>query len=142
MSVQVFGFDGQPFNQFSTWAGGDRFVETIMKLVFSGSYVAGGDALDLSNAGGTPTAPSTFPPAVSRGGATFDIEAHGPTGSRSANGGYYTIVAPNADAPLTFADLASMKIKIFSGGGTELSPGAYPADVLADNVIIKVVYAR
>jgi len=51
--------------------------------------VTGGDALDLSNGGGTLANPTTFPPATQRGAATFDIEAHGPTNSRSANGGYY-----------------------------------------------------
>jgi len=35
-----------------------------------------------------------------------------------------------------------MKIKIFSGGGTELTAAPYPSDVLADSVIIKLVYAR
>ena len=142
MAIQVLGFNGGAFDQNSIWAGGDRFIEVILKLVFSGNYVTGGDALDLTNGGGTPAAPNTIPSAQSRGAATFDIEAHGPAGSRSANGGYYTVVAPNNDAPLTFADLANMKLKIFSGGGSELGAGAYPADVLSDTVIIKLVFAR
>lgn len=142
MSVTVLGFDGNAVDQNSFWAGGDRFIEVILKLKFSGAYVTGGDVLDLSNAGGAVANPTTFPAAVVRGAATFDIEAHGPAGSQSAGGGYYSIVAPNGDAPLTFADLQAMKIKIFAAAGTELGAGAYPAAVLTDSVIIKLVYAR
>lgn len=142
MSIAVKGWDGNPVDQRSFWAGGDRFVEAILKLVFSGSYVSGGDTLDLTNAGGSPSSPITFPWATSVGAVTFDIEAHGPAGSQSAGGGYYSVVAPNGDAPLTFADLANMKLKIFSGGGVEQGAGAYPAAILTDTVIIKVIYAR
>lgn len=148
MSITVLGFDGNPFDQNSLWAGGDRFVEAIMKLKLSGSYVTGGDSLDLSNGGGTPTSPTAFPPAVVRGASTFDIEAHGSAGSWSSFGGYYQIVAPNADSPLTFADLQNMKLKIFQAGGSELGAGAYPTSQttpgspLTDTIIIKVVYAR
>lgn len=142
MSITVKGWDGNPVDQRSFWAGGDRFIEVILKLIFSGNYSTGGDTLDLTNAGGSPTAPTTFPWATSVGAVTFDIEAHGPAGSQSAGGGYYTVVAPNTDAPLTFSDLANMKVKIFSGGGVELSAGAYPAAVTGDSVIIKLIYAR
>jgi hypothetical protein len=142
MSIQVLGFDNAPFNQNDCWAGGDRFIEVILLLKFAGNYVLGGDALDLTNGGGTPAAPTTFPWAEYRGAATFDIEAHGPAGSQSAGGGYYSVVAPNNDTPLTHADLANMKLKIFSGGGAELAAGAYPAAVLNDTVVIKLIYSR
>ena len=142
MSIQLLGLDGNPFDQNSIWAGGDRFLETVLAVVFSGSYSTGGDSVDFTNGGGTPAVPSTIPPAQSRGAATLDVEAHGPSGSRSANGGYYTLVAPNNNRPSKFADLQNYKLKIFSGGGTELGAGAYPSDVLTDTVQIKVVWAR
>lgn len=143
MSIQVVGFDAGAFAQYHEEARGDRFIRQFLKLVFSGSYSTGGDTLDLTNAGGTPAAPNTVPPAVANGLVDVDvIERSTVSTGNAAGGGFYVLVAPNADVPLKFADLTTLKIKIFTGGTTELSAGAYPASVTSDVVILECVYAR
>lgn len=142
MPIQVLGYDAGPFAQYHEEARGDRFIRQFLKLVFSGNYPPGGDALDLTNAGGTPAAPTTISPAAYLGVVDIDVLERGVTGGLVAGGGFCAIIAPNANTPLKFADLANLKLKIFTSGNTELGAGAYPASVLGDVVIIEVVYAR
>ena len=144
--IQVLGFDGGAFDQNSIEARGDRFLREYVKLVFSGNYPTGGDTLDLTNAGGTPAAPTTVPQAAQRGVVDIDlIERATTNASLTAVGGYYIVLAPNANLPLKFADLANLKIKVFkntAGSVAEYPAGAYGADVLADVVLLEVVYSR
>ena len=146
MSIKVLGIDGGPFDQNSVEARGDRFLRAIVLLQLSGSYTTGGDPLDLTNAGGTALAPTTVPQAASRGVSDIDVIARATTNaSNLATGGSYIILAPNANAPLKFADLANLKLKIFkdsAGSVAEYPAGAYSADALADIVMLEVVYVR
>jgi hypothetical protein len=147
MSIKVVGYDNTPFDQRHEEARGDRFIRQVLLLVLSGNYVAGGDALDLSNAGGSPSAPNTISQATLGRVVDIDIQVRG-TGtvpSLGAAGGEYVIVAPNQDTPLLPADLALLKLKIFkntAGSVAEYPAGAYGTDVLADVITLEVVYSR
>ena len=147
MSIKVVGFDGNPFDQNSVEARGDRMIRAIVKLALSGNYPTNGDPLDLTNAAGVnPLFPTTLIQAAQRGVVDIDVIVRATTNaSVLAAGGSYAIVAPNADAPLTFADLANLKLKIFkntAGSVAEYPNGAYGADALADIVNLEVVYSR
>jgi hypothetical protein len=146
MSIKVLAYDGTPFDQRAMEARGDRFIRQFLQLVFSGNYATGGDTLDLTNAGGTPAAPTTVPQATE--GYVVDIDIL-PRSSAAASllgaGGFYQIVAPNTHAPLQPADLSTMKMKIFknsAGSVAEYPNGAYGTDVPLDVVILEVVYSR
>ena len=125
MAISVKGFDGNPFDQNSIEGLAGRFITTICKLVFTGSYTTGGDTLDLSG---------VQPPAQSRGIVDVKVIANGPASSVSANGGEYT--------PITNTALASWKLKIFATAGTEYSAGAYSTDVTTDVVFLEIKWAR
>lgn len=146
MPIKVVGIDGGPFDQNSVEARGDRFLRAVVLLQFSGVYPAGGDVLDLTNAGGSALLPTTVLPAASRGVADIDVQVRATSNtSNLATGGSYLVVAPNANTPLKFADLSLLKMKIFkdsAGSVAEYPAGAYGADVLADIVSLEVVYAR
>jgi hypothetical protein len=150
MSIKVVGFDGGAFSQYHEDAGSSgRFIRQFLLLVFSGNYVTGGDLLDLTNAGGSPAAPNTVPPAAANGLASIDVNARGTLAATSLlfAGGTYVIVAPNLDTPLKLsnADLSTLRLKVFkntAGSVAEYSAGAYGADVLGDVVVLECVYAR
>lgn len=143
MSIQVLGYDGTPFNFIQHASGNETAIRTMLKLLFSGNYPTGGDKLDLTNGGGTPAAPSTIPPAVQNGLIDIDILPRSTaTSGQTASGGGYVVIAPNADAPLTFSDVQNLKLKIFNAGGGELSAGAYPAAVTGDVVVLECFWAR
>lgn len=146
MTIQLQSFDGGAFAQYSEDAASSgRFLRQYLKLLFSGNYAAGGDALDLTQAGGTVPFPNTVPPAASFGVVDIDLIERGTSAGLLFKGGYYEVISPNGDAPMKFADLANLKLKVFtnnSGSVVEYSAGAYGADVLADIVILEVVYAR
>lgn len=143
MPITVLGFDGGAFAQYHAEGMPERFLRVYTKLVFSGNYPAGGDTLDLTNAGGTPTSPNTVPAAVAGGVVDLDVIARSSAaGGLAAGGGLYVVIAPNANAPLKFSDLATLKMKIFTSGNTELGAGAYPASVTGDIVTVEVVYVR
>lgn len=142
MSLQLLGYDGGAFAQYHAEGMPERFMRVYLKVLFSGNYPAGGDTLDLTNAGGTPAAPNTIPAAVNGGVVDVDIIERGVVGGFVAGGGFCALIAPNANAPLKFADLANLKLKLFTSGNTELGAGAYPASVLGDIIILEVVYVR
>lgn len=147
MAIKLVGYDGTPFIPINhESAAGDRFLREFLLVQFSGNYPTGGDTLDLTNAGGTPAAPTTVSPASQLGVVDVDVLARSTlAASLLGAGGDYVIVAPNADTPLKFADLTTLKLKVFkntAGAIAEYPAGAYGADVLADIVILEVVYAR
>jgi hypothetical protein len=84
-----------------------NFVYAIATLTFSGNYVSGGDTLDFTQI------------ADKLGGATV-VQAFAE--SQNGNSGYYV--------PIQGTALNNWKLKAFVGGGTELSPTGYPADVV------------
>lgn len=139
--ITVSGYDGAPFAQNHEESWGGRFLRQYLKLTFSGNYTTGGDALDLTNAGGSAALPNTLSPASSIGVVSIDVVARGPAAGVVAGGGGYSIVTPNSDAPLSFADLALLKMVIFNLAA-QYAQGAYGTDVTNDSVILEVVYAR
>lgn len=143
MTIQVLGVDGAPFDQTSVEIVGGRFLRAICRLVLSGSYVTAGDTLDLTNAGGTPSAPTTVIPAQVRGLASVDFRPFGKlTSSFSAIGGQYEILTPGGVIPVPIASVNAMKLKLWQGGNSEYAAGAYGADVLADILIAEFVWMR
>lgn len=130
MSIKIGGFNGNNFDQNSIQGLEGRFLETIHKLTFSGSYSTGGDTLDFTNGGVN----SAVPPAQSQGIVSINVVANGPASSVSSNGGNY-----QAQKGTT---LANGKLKVFSTAGTELSAGAYPSGVTTDVVYLLVKWAR
>lgn len=142
--LKVLGFDGNPYDQRSLQADADRFIRQVVRAVASGNYVAGGDILDLTNGGGTATAPNIVPPAQSTGLISI-IPAPIATTNTSlsaANGGYNVIFPAGGAVPLLQQYLSTIKLKIYVGAGTEYVAGAYGADVLADIIQLELVWAR
>jgi hypothetical protein len=94
---------------------GNNFLYAIGTLTFSGNYPTGGDTLDFTQV--TDKLPSTQ-----------IIQAF--ADSQNGNAGYYVPIAGTA--------LNNWKLKAFSGGGTEVAAGAYPASVTTDIVQITI----
>ena len=92
-----------------------NFVYAIATLTFSGSYPTGGDTLDFT------TVADKLP-------STQIIQAFAE--SQNGNSGYYIPVQGSA--------LNNWKLKCFLGGGTEITAGAYPADVTGDIVQLSI----
>ncbi len=92
-----------------------NFVYAIATLSFFGSYPAGGDTLDFT------TVASVLP-------SSQVIQAFAE--SQNGNAGYYIIVQGAA--------LNNWKLKCFSGGGAEITAGAYPASVTGDIVQLSI----
>lgn len=84
-----------------------NFVYAVATLTFSGNYVTGGDTLDFTQIANQ--LPS-------------DTIVQAFAESQNGNNGYYV--------PIQGTALNNWKLKAFAGGGTELSPAAYPADVV------------
>jgi len=143
MTVTVYGLDGNAFDQNSIEAVGGRFLRTVVRLVLSGSYVAGGDALDLTNGGGTSSAPSTVPTAQVRGIARFSFSPIAKTtAGLSAIGGSYSLLSSGAVTPIPISAVSALKLKLFLVTNAEYTAGAYGADALADMLIAEIMWAR
>jgi hypothetical protein len=93
----------------------NNFVYAIATLTFSGNYPTGGDTLDFT------TVADKLP-------STQIIQVF--ADSQNGNAGYYVPVAGSA--------LNNWKLKAFTGGGTEISAGAYPTSVTNDAVQITI----
>jgi hypothetical protein len=94
---------------------GSNFFYAIGTLAFSGNYSTGGDTLD-------------FTQIADKLPSTQIIQAFAE--SQNGNSGYYVAVAGTA--------LNNWKLKAFTGGGTELAAGAYPASVTSDAVQLTI----
>jgi hypothetical protein len=94
---------------------GSNLFYAIGSLTFSGNYPTGGDTLDFT------TVADKLP-----SDQIIQVFAD----SQNGNAGYYVPVQGSA--------LNNWKLKAFSGGGTELSAGAYPASVTSDIVQITI----
>ncbi len=92
-----------------------NLVYAVGTLTFTGSYSAGGDTLDL-----TPVSEKLSSSQI------VQIVAD----SLNGNSIYYVPVLGSA--------LNNHKIKIFTGGGTELSAGAYTGNVTGDVVQVRI----
>ncbi|MGB7437962.1 MAG: hypothetical protein WBR26_03245 [Candidatus Acidiferrum sp.] len=100
-------------------ASGNNFVYALATLTFSGNYTVGGDTLDFTQV------------ADKLGGANV---AQAVAESQNGNSGYYVPVQGSA--------LNTWKLKAFTGGGTELSSGAYPASVTSDIVQLAITVTK
>jgi len=94
---------------------GSNFFYAIGTLTFSGNYVTGGDTLD-------------FTQVADKLSSSQIIQAFAE--SQNGNSGYYVPIAGTA--------LNNWKLKAFSGGGTEVTAGAYPASVTTDVVQLTI----
>ena len=92
-----------------------NFVYAIATLTFTGSYPTGGDTLDFTTV--ADKLPST---------QIIQVFAE----SQNGNGGYYVAVQGSA--------MNNWKLKAFSGGGAEITAGAYPASVTTDIVQLSI----
>lgn len=126
VSLQASDGSGSPVNNTDIDGSGNNFAYTACRLVFSGSYVAGGDTVDLTPFQG-------FLPSGALPIAAF-VEGNGPSTSQQGGGGYYVWIAGAA--------LTNNKVKIFSSGGAELAAGAYPAAVTTDVVTLQIIWRK
>ncbi len=94
---------------------GSNLLYAIGTLAFSGNYPTGGDTLD-------------FTQVIDKLPSTQLIQVF--ADSQNGNSGYYVPIAGSA--------LNNWKLKAFSGGGTEITAGAYPASVTSDVVQITI----
>jgi hypothetical protein len=94
---------------------GSNFLYAVATLTFSGSYATGGDTLD-------------FTQIADKLASTQVIQAFAE--SQNGNAGYYVAIAGSA--------LNNWKLKAFTGGGTEISAGAYPGSVTSDVVQLTI----
>jgi len=92
-----------------------NFVYAIATLTFTGSYPTGGDTVDFTTV--ADKLPST---------QIIQVFAE----SQNGNSGYYVAVQGSA--------MNNWKLKAFSGGGTEITAGAYPASVTTDIVQLSI----
>ena len=96
-------------------SSGNNFVYAIGTLTFSGNYPTGGDTLDFTQVA------SQLP-----SDQIIQVFAD----SQNGNSGYYVPVQGSA--------LNNWKLKCFSGGGTEVTAGAYPSSVTTDIVQVTI----
>jgi hypothetical protein len=96
-------------------ASASHFVYAIATLTFSGSYPTGGDTLD-------------FMQVADKIPSSQIIQAFAE--SQNGNSGYYVAIAGSG--------MNNWKLKAFSGGGTEITAGAYPASVTSDVVQLAI----
>src|SRR6476661_527001 len=94
---------------------GSNLFYAIGTLTFSGNYPTGGDTLDFTTV--ADKLPST---------QIMQIFAD----SQNGNAGYYVPVQGTA--------MNNWKLKAFTGGGTEVTAGAYPASVTTDVVQVTI----
>lgn len=94
---------------------GSNLLYGIGTLTFSGNYVTGGDTMD-------------FTTVSDKLASTQLIQVF--ADSQGGNSGYYV--------PVAGAALNNWKLKAFTGGGAELTAGAYPASVTTDVVQITI----
>ncbi|MGC1483344.1 MAG: hypothetical protein WA789_06080 [Candidatus Acidiferrum sp.] len=94
---------------------GSNLFYAIGTLAFSGNYPTGGDTLDFSKVADKMPSAQIIQVIVD---------------SQNGNSGYYVPVQGTA--------LNNWKLKAFTGGGAELSAGAYPGSVTGDVVQLTV----
>ncbi len=96
-------------------ASGNNFVYAIGTLTFSGNYTTGGDTMD-------------FTTVADKLASAQIIQVY--ADSQAGNAGYYV--------PITGSGMNNWKLKAFTGGGTEITAGAYPTSVTTDAVQITI----
>ncbi len=109
MAIQIMVLPG------NVHGSGSNLVYAIGTLTFSGNYATGGDTMD-------------FTTVADKLASTQIVQVF--TDSQAGNAGYYIPVAGTA--------LNNWKLKAFTGGGVEVTAGAYPASVTTDVVQITI----
>jgi hypothetical protein len=94
---------------------GRNMLYAIANLTFSGSYPTGGDTLDLTTV-------------ADKLSSTQIVQLF--ADSQNGNSIYYV--------PILGTALNNGQLKIFNGGGTEMTAGAYPAGVTGDIVQLTI----
>ena len=94
---------------------GSNLFYAIGTLTFSGNYPTGGDTLD-------------FTQVADKLPSTQIVQAFAE--SQNGNSGYYVAISGSA--------MNNWKLKAFTGGGTEITAGAYPASVTTDVVQLAI----
>lgn len=133
MAGFVYGFDGNPFTQYSIDKSAAGFIRSLVRLKPNVAYVAGGITLDFTNGGGSAGVPSAMPPNAVKI-AMVQIVSNGPAGSVGANGGNYVFLAGTSPT--------NGKLKIFATAGTEYAAGAFGTDVTTDVILAEVWWTR
>lgn len=100
---------------------GTRWTDRVLELLFTGNYVAGGDALDLSPGALTNKASELL------GGAGSYETVPDTLVELNSSGGYYFEIIQNG----TPAKLSTFLVKVYQPSGAELGAGAYPAALAA-----------
>ena len=99
----------------NTDGSGSNLFYAIGTLAFSGNYPTGGDTIDFT------TVADKLP-------STQIIQVF--ADSQNGNPGYYVPVQGSA--------LNNWKLKAFTGGGTEITAGAYPTSITTDIVQVTI----
>jgi hypothetical protein len=127
MAIAIVGTDGNTFTTRDIDASSNNFVTCYVILTPSGSYVTGGDTVDLTAVAGLVPSGTLL---------EVDVIGQGNTAGTSwtAIGNYYAMVQG--------ATLAAWKLQMWSGGGVQLAAGAYPATVTNDKILAKLVWRK
>jgi hypothetical protein len=128
VALQASDGSGGPVTFRDIDGSANTFVYTLVRLVFSGSYVTGGDTVDL-----TPLVQAGVPSQPVAPLSAW-VEGNGTGTSQQAAGGYYAF--------LTGTALNNNKVKIFNAAGGELAAGAYPAAVTSDVVTVECYWRK
>lgn len=128
MPISVLGLDGNPWEASRDMdASSNNVITTYHKLSFSGSYVSGGDTVDLTSiAAQIPT--GALPLIIT-------YEANGPASSASGGGAYYQFALGSA--------LNNNKMKAFAAGGSEQSASSYSSlNITTDIVTLTITWRK
>lgn len=126
MPIAVLGMDSNPWSPKDMDASSNNVITTYHKLGFTGSYVTGGDTVDLSAVAAQ--VPSGFVPLI------VTYEANGPSSSSSGGGAYYQFALGSA--------LNNNKMKAFAAGGSEQSASSYASLNIATDIVTLTITWR
>ena len=128
MSLQINGLDGNLFGFRDEDGSGMNFITTYHVITPSGSYVTGGDTLDITQV--SALIPSSSAPVLA------EVTGQGNTAGTSwtALGNYFAVVQG--------ATLATWKLQAWSGGGAQQGAGAYPSTITNDRIVLRLVWRK
>jgi len=115
-----------------TGGAGDRNFTVFILLAFTGSYVPGGDTLNLTGSG---TLPLLNPNGLEVEGFFEEPLTLGPAVYIESLGGYYIQPKPGAN-------LAAQLVQLYIPGGTEETAIAYPGAVTGGTAVLTIQRRR
>lgn len=120
-----------PLNPTITYLKSDGpMIRVGFKLAPSGSYVTGGDALNLAIAPADPLFVGSVP-AIESLGAPINLDVWDQSGN-IANGVF----------PVTGANQTALKVKFTSAFNTELAASGYPGSITGGNLVGEAVFNK